>query len=76
MWPMHSLVAILFFCQETLDADGAPLVDRNGRVMNRDIVQFIQLQKHQTLSGSFSLVSWFSLVVCVIIYYTYRPEKP
>lgn len=47
-------------------------MDRNGRPMKRDIVQFLQLQNHQTLSGSFSLVRiQFELLHCFIKGYKY-----
>ena len=45
-----------------LDADDNPLVDRYGKKMARDIVQFVPLREFQTRSGAnFSLVRTITL---------------
>lgn len=44
--------------QDILDADDNPLIDRSGRKMERDIVQFVPLRQFYSKSGAnFSLVS-------------------
>ena len=47
-----------YYFKETLDADDTPLVDKYGKRMERDIVQFVPFRKFQSRSGAnFSLVS-------------------
>ena len=62
-----TLPDLLLSFQEVLDADENPLIDRSGRRMQRDIVQFVPLRKFHSRSGSnFSLVSK-KMHVCIII---------
>jgi hypothetical protein len=51
----HNLGCVL---QEVLDADDAPLKNKFGEVMSRDIVQFVPLRKFQgDTSADHALVS-------------------
>ena len=53
-----SIIIVLLNFQETLDADDTPLIDRHGKRMESDIVQFVPLRKFHSRSGAnFSLVN-------------------
>lgn len=55
--------------QERLDADDTPLVDKYGKRMTRDIVQFVPLRQFVSRrGGEFSLVRRHFSLFLVIIY--------